>query len=81
MATETRYMYSDDDLVREANRVKELVVQSMVINGLTDDESAEQFLREHAIIVVKKGWLGSYIDKALGLTDKNDKRYQIIKLQ
>lgn len=74
-------MYSDEDLTREANCVKELDVRVMVLNGLADDESAEQFLSEHAIIIIKKGWLGSCIDKALGLVDKKDKRYQIVKLK
>jgi len=80
MATETRYLYNDEDLGREANRVKELIVQKMNIIGLIDDEAATEFLKTYAVVVVKKGFLGSFIDIALGLKNKDDKRYHIIKL-
>ena len=80
MATETRYLYSDEDLGREANRVKELIVQKMVRNELLTDDAATEFLKTHAVVVVKKGFLGSFVDIALGLKNKDDKQYQIIKL-
>lgn len=79
MATETRYLYGDEDLTRFANQVKELMINDMLArDAITNDEAANY--NRYAVVVVKKGWLGSAIDKALGLKEPDDKKIQLLKL-
>ncbi len=80
MATETRYLYNDEDLSRFANQVKELMINDMLARDLLTNEESTRYLEQYAVVVVKKGWLGSVIDKAIGLDDTNDKKIQLIKM-
>jgi hypothetical protein len=80
MATETRYLYNDEDLSRFANQVKELMINDMLARDLLTNEEATRYLEQYAVVVVKKGWLGTAIDKAIGLKDADDKKIQLIKM-
>jgi hypothetical protein len=80
MASETRYLYNDEDLSRFANQVKELMINDMLARDLLTNEESTGYLARYAVVVVKKGWLGTTIDKALGLKEADDKKIQIIKM-
>ncbi len=78
MASETRYLYNDEDLSRFANQVKEIVVQSMAAREVITEAESDAFLNQYAVLVAKKGWLGTAIDKALNLKEANDKKIIIV---
>jgi hypothetical protein len=78
MATETRYLWSDEDLSSHANQVKELVSQAMASKGLITQEEADTFATRYVIVIAKKGWMGSLIDKALNLDDSKSKKMIIL---
>jgi hypothetical protein len=63
----------------EANKVKELVVRTMINEGFISREKGEDFLLKYAIVEHRRGWLGVTIDKLL---PKNaaDCFYRIVKL-
>jgi len=63
----------------EANKVKELVVRTMVNEGYLTREKGEDFLSKYAIVEHQKGWLGSTIDKLIP-KDCRDSFYRIVKL-
>ena len=74
MTVETMAVYSDQDLSAFANDVKEMVVKSMAARGVISDAASTEFLERYAVLVVKKGWLGSMIDKAINFDDAKTKR-------
>jgi hypothetical protein len=80
MASKTVMMYDDQDLGSTANQVKELVVAQLVHQEKLTQKDANAFNARYAVVVVKKGWLGSTIDKALGLEKDTTRIYQIISL-
>ena len=80
MASKTVMMYDDQDLGSTANQVKELVVAQLVDQEKLTQEDADAFNSRYAVVVVKKGWLGSAIDKALGLEKDSTRIYHIIQL-
>ena len=80
MSVETLAMYSDQQLGSVANQVKEITVAALLEQGVIDKVAAELFLEKHAIIIVKKGWLGSTIDKVLNLKTADDKVFQVIRV-
>jgi len=81
MATESRYLHSEEDVTRQANMIKELVIQRLSIDGLLTDEDATRFLETHTVVVAKKGVFGSFIDKALGLSSADERKYQIVEMR
>ena len=78
MSVETRMVYSDQELSGFANDVKEIVVKSMAARGIITEEESTAFLERYAVLVVKKGWLGSMIDKDLNFADPKGKRLIIV---
>ena len=80
MSVETIAMYNDQQLGSVANQVKEITVGALLEQGVIDKVAAELFLEKHAIIIVKKGWLGSTIDKVLNLKTADDKVFQVIRV-
>ena len=72
-------MFDDEDLGAAANQVKEFVVLTLVNQGKLTQEDADSFNSKYAIVVIRKGWLGSVIDKALGL-EKNKKVYEFVRI-
>lgn len=80
MSVETIAMYNDQQLGSVANQVKEITVAALLEQGVIDKVAAELFLEKHAIIIVKKGWLGSTIDKVLNLKTADDKVFQVIRV-
>lgn len=80
MATETRYLYNDEDLSGFANQVKELMINDLLARDLLTNEEATNYLERYAVVVVRQGWLGKTLDKALGLKEANDKKIQLIKM-
>jgi len=78
MAVTTRIMYSDSELTGTANDIKELVVADMMKKGIISIADGEGYLCRNAILVVKKGWLGSAIDRTFGLTDQDRKVFMIV---
>lgn len=62
----TAAVMDDDDLMGLANQVKEIVVDELVRQDLLDVEEADRFVKTNTILVTRKGWLGSAIDRMLG---------------
>ena len=65
----------------EANKVKELIIRTMVTEGYISREKAEDFLSKYTVIEHKKGFLGQTIDRLLlkNCSD-SDSFYRIAKL-
>lgn len=78
MAIETRYLYNDEELSAHSNAAKELVVQAMANRGLITQEEADAFSTRYVLVIVKKGWMGSLIDKAMKLTDPKEKKMIVL---
>lgn len=78
MTTETRYLWSDEDLSSHANMVKEIVSQAMASKGLITQEEANAFATRYVVVIAKKGWMGSMVDKALNLNDSKSKKLVIL---
>jgi polyhydroxyalkanoate synthesis regulator phasin len=70
---------TDQDFNVFANQVKEVVIRRLVVEGKLDSDEATQFLEETAIMLVKRGWLGTKIDALLSM-GPDDKRIQIVKI-
>jgi len=80
MSVRTVAMYDDHELGSVANQIKELTVNVLKEQGTIDPVAADLFLEQHAIIVVKKGWLGTTIDQILNLKTADDKVFQVVRV-
>lgn len=80
MSVETLTMYSDQQLGAVANQIKELVVTAMSEQELVTEAGAEKFLAQYAVIIVKKGWLGTTIDRVLDFKKPDDKKFQLVRI-
>jgi hypothetical protein len=54
-------LYTDEELQRFANDIKEIVLAALEREGLIVD--AETVAAEYAVIVYRPGWLGRLFDK------------------
>lgn len=64
--------------IQEANKIKELIVLTMVREGFITKEKADLFLENYAIIQHTKGWLGNFVDRHL--KNSSDAMYRVVKL-
>lgn len=62
----------------EANKVKEIVVRTLISEGYLPKDRGEDFLNKYAIVEHHPGWLGTTIDKLL--KGKAEAYYRIVKL-
>lgn len=62
-----------------ANIVKEIIITGLINEKFLTKDIGEKIMKEYTIIIVKKGWLGSAIDK-LFLHKDNDSYYKFVKL-
>jgi hypothetical protein len=68
------YQYTDDDLNRLANSVKQSLFAYLANEGHLDLEGQkgfEEFCASHVVVLARKGMFGHFWDKLRGLTEDN----------
>ncbi len=67
------YTYTDEDLTRLANQVKESMLAFLVNEGhlALSVEEYEDFCGSHVVLLARPGMFGRLWDKVRGLTDEN----------
>jgi len=63
------YTYEECDMTSFANQIKEQLIYQLHLDGVIDADTCEEILNHYAVTMVKKGWLGTMIDKACGIKD------------
>ncbi len=69
-------MMTDDDFVKNANQVKDLVIHRLRCDGVITDDRTEL---DYIVIVAKKGLFGEAWDKFWKLTPK-DRQYRVMRI-
>ena len=62
----------------KANKVKEIVVRTMITEGYISKEKGEEFLSKYAIVEHQRGWLGATIDRLI--KNRDEAYYRIVRL-
>ena len=61
----------DNELQKNANIVKEIVLETLVRFDEIEQEKAERLMAQYAIVLHQRGALGKWIDKAIGVFKKS----------
>ena len=72
MAVETLIALSDSDIVRNSNRVRELVIEDLVDCGLLTKEDADQYLGTRVLVGYRPSWFGKAWRKWQKKEDKDE---------
>jgi hypothetical protein len=62
----------------EANKVKEIIVRTMISEGYISKDRGDDFLAKYAIVEHSQGWLGATIDRFI--KNKAEAFYRIVKI-
>jgi len=65
------------NLVGQFNMVKEALLDALVTEKLIKQEHADLIKETYAVVLVKRGWLGTMLDKFFWKTEK-DPEYKIV---
>lgn len=65
------YTLTNGQMQQIANQVKELLLAHLEVEGVISD--SKRLCETYAIVVTKKGWLGSFMDKVLRRTGDETK--------
>lgn len=60
------YTLTENDLTKLCNQVKELFVESLVVNKFLTNEQSIKIKENYAVIIKKKNWFGVMWDKVRG---------------
>lgn len=80
MTAETLTMYSEGDIIKNSNRVRELVVDDMLTEGIISEEVAERYLGTRVIVGYKPSWFGKTWRKIQGKEDKDNFYLTIVEI-
>jgi hypothetical protein len=61
------YVTSEIEVLKNANATKQSILEYLLRHGFIKDEKILD-LEKIVVLTVKKGWLGSIVDKFLGIT-------------
>jgi hypothetical protein len=75
----TYFTTTEDDLVANANTVKEMVLEQLEIDGVI--ESAEKLALSYIIVAQKKGMFGKAWDKVWGIDKKPKDTTSLVMLK
>lgn len=75
------YQYTDADLDRLANHVKEALIADLANEGHLDIENQqeyEEFCASMVVVLARKGMFGHFWDKVRGITDNTGYRIVVM---
>ena len=72
------YTFTESDLTEICNQAKEILVESMAVNGFITDDQCDEINQTYAIVVKRKGWFGKMWDKLHG-ADENSVQIAVVK--
>ena len=62
------YQMSDDDLTRNINRAKDVVIDSLRIEGYLTQEQADELHTHYSVIIESRSWMPEFLANWLGLS-------------
>lgn len=72
------YQMSDDDLTRNINRAKDVVIDSLRIEGYLTKEQADELHTHYSLIIESRSWMPEFLANWLGLT-KDSMSLRLVK--
>lgn len=71
-----------DAEITNANRVKTIVLQALASEGFLTSEKAIEFEGYYSVVIHKKGWFSSLLERWFGLNKKNinEHSYTVMKI-
>ena len=69
-----------DDNIKNANIVKEIILERMVFDNIIDSEQQKEYLEKWQVIIVKKSWFTSWVAKHTK-GDKNGYYFKFVKFE
>ena len=70
-----------DQDIQNANKVKRIVVASLIENGYISEEDGHDFSERYQVIIYKNSWFKDFVKKFLPDSDPNGYRYKIVEMQ
>jgi hypothetical protein len=70
-----------DQDIQNANKVKRIVIASLIENGYISREDGHDFIERYQVIIYKNSWFIDFIKKFLPDSDPKGYRYQIVEMQ
>lgn len=67
--------------IQNANKVKRIVVASLIDNGYISEEDGHDFIERFQVMVFKNSWFKDFIKKFLPDSDPNGYRYKIVEME
>ena len=78
MSVSEQYLYSKENLETQADFVKRQVVGALVIEGLLEEEVADEWCENHTLIYKAKGFFRTLSDKWFKQQEDKDSMYWIV---
>ena len=67
--------------IQNANKVKRIVIASLIENGYLNEEEGRDFIDRYEMMIFKNSWFKDFIKKFLPDSDPNGYRYKIFEMQ
>ena len=74
-------LLSLDQDIQNANKVKRIVVASLIENGYISEEDGHDFSERYQVMIFKNSWFKDFVKKFLPDSDTNGYRYKIVEMQ